>query len=202
MQPLSQTPQPGSNDETINKPLQPPPQQLTSNPPLQVSEGTIMQTRPSNPTPQQLPEGTIFQPRAGNGERQPPDKTLFQPRPDTNPGGQQVVDKTIMQQPHAENNQHPGNAPPSIPEKTIFQERPASNQGQQQTPEQTIFQPKKDRATPQKASLNTLQIAGITLAIALTLGTIFYLIFSRISNNNDRRTPTSRVIILKANLSS
>ncbi len=209
LQPLLQTPQPGSNDETINKPLQPP----ASNPPRQASEGTIMQTRPSNATPQQPPEGTIMQtrpsnatpqqppegtisqPSAGSGDRQPPpDKTLFQPRPDTNPGGQQVVDKTIMQQqPRAANSQHPGNIPQYTPEKTIFQERPASNQRQQQVPEQTIFQPKKDRATPQKASLNTLQIAGITLAFALSLGIIFYFIFSRISNNNDRRTPTSQL---------
>lgn len=199
---LSQTPQPGSNEETIDKPLQPPPEQPASNPPQQQApEGTVMQKRPSN-TPQQAPEGTISQPRVGSGDRQPPqDKTLFQPRPGTNPGGQQVVDNTIMQsQPRAANSQNPRNTPQNIPEEnTIFQQPPASNQRQQQIPEQKIFQPTKDQATPQKKSLNTLLIAGITLAFALTLGIIFYFIFSRISNN-DRRTPTS--IILKVNLSS
>ena len=200
LQPLSQPPQPGSNDETIHKPLQPPPQQPVSNPPRQqVSEGTIMQNRPSN-TPPQVPEGTIFQPRVGSGEP-PPDKTLFQPRPSINHGGQQVVDNTIMQQqPRAANTQHPRNTPQNTPENTIFQQRPASNQRQQQIPEQTIFQPRRDQATPQK-NLNTLLIAGITLAIALTLGIIFYFIFSRTSNN-ERRMPTShgalfnRVVLL------
>ncbi|KAB8333814.1 protein kinase [Scytonema tolypothrichoides VB-61278] len=170
-----------------------------SNTPHQAPEGTIAQVRPSN-TPQPTPEGTIFQPRASSGDRQPPDKTLFQPRPDTNPSGQQVVDNTIMQQqPRATNSQHSTNIPHNTPESTIYQQRPVSNQGQQQIPEQTIFQPKKDQATPQKKSLNTLLIAGIALAIAITLGIIFYLAFSRISNN-DKKTPTS--IILKVNLSS
>ncbi|MEH2008610.1 serine/threonine protein kinase [Nostoc sp.] len=192
LRPLSQTPQPGSNDETIIKPLQPPSQQPASNlPRQQPSEGTIMQKRPSN-TPQQTPEDIIFQPGAGSGDRQPPDKTLFQPRPTSNPGGQKVVDNTIMQQqPRAANSQHPGNPPLNRPENTIFQQRPASNQRQQQIPEQTIFQPRKDIPTPQKKSFNTLRMGGIILAIALVLGIIFYFIFSRVSNNNDRKVPTS-----------
>ncbi|MEH1831971.1 MAG: protein kinase [Nostoc sp.] len=182
LRPLSQTPQPGYNDETINKPLQPPQQPV------------------SNPPQQQVSEGTIFQPKAANGNRQPPDKTLFQPRPAINPGGQQVVDKTIMQQqPRAANNQHPGNTSQNKRENTILQQRPASNQRQEQIPEQTIFQPRKDQATPQKKSLNTLLIAGITLALALTLGIIYYLVSNRISNNY-RKMPTS--IILKVNVSS
>ncbi len=180
LQPLLQTPQPGSNDETIHKPLQPPQQQ--------VPEGTIMQTRPSD-IPQQTSEGTIFQPRVGSGDKlPPPDKTLFQARPGTNPGGQQVVDNTIMQQqPRAGNSPHPGNTP----ENTIFQQPPASNQRQQPTLEQTMFQARKNQATPQKKPLNTLLMAGITLAIALTLGIIFYLISSTISNKNEPRVPTS-----------
>ncbi|MDF5734745.1 MULTISPECIES: serine/threonine protein kinase [unclassified Nostoc] len=192
LRPLSQTPQPGSNDETIIKPLQPPSPQPASNlPRQQPSEGTIMQKRPSN-TPQQTPEDIIFQPGAGSGDRQPPDKTLFQPRPTSNPGGQQVVDNTIMQQqPRAANSQHPVNSPLNRPENTIFQQRPASNQRQQQIPEQTIFQPRKDIPTPQKKSFNTLRMGGIILAIALVLGIIFYFIFSRVSNNNDRKVPTS-----------
>lgn len=196
LRPLSQTPQPGSNDETINKPLQPPSQQPASNlPRQQAPEGTIMQKRSSN-TPQQTPEAIILQPGASSGDKQPPDKTLFQPRPTSNPGGQEVVDNTIMQQqPRAANSQHPGNPPLNRPDNTIFQQRPASNQRQQQIAEQTIFQPKKDIATPQKKSLNTLVIAGIILAIALALGIVFYLIFSRISNNNDRRVPTSHYYI-------
>ncbi|MEH2387896.1 MAG: protein kinase [Nostoc sp.] len=196
LQPLSQTPQPGSNDETINKPLQPRSQQPASNlPRQQAPEGTIMQKRPSN-TPQQTPEGIILQPGAGSGDKQPPDKTLFQPRPTSNPGGQEVVDNTIMQQqPGGANSQHPGNPPLNRPDNTIFQQRSASNQRQQQILEQTIFQPRKDIATPQKKSLNTLVIAGIILAIALALGIVFYLLFMRISNNNDRRMPTSHYYI-------
>ncbi|MEH2250335.1 serine/threonine protein kinase [Nostoc sp.] len=213
LRPLSQTPQPGSNDETINKPLQPPSQQPASNlPSQQASEGTIMQKRPSNTT-QKAPEGTIMQkrpsnttqkasegdilqPSTGNGDRQPPDKTLFQPRPISNPGRQEIVDNTIMQQqPRAANSQHPGNPPLNRPENTIFQQRPASNQRQQQIPEQTIFQPRKDIATPQKKPLNTLLIVSMILAIALTLGIIFYFIVSRISNNNDKRVPTSHYYI-------
>ncbi|MEH2000895.1 MAG: protein kinase [Nostoc sp.] len=197
LRPLSQTPQPGSNDETINKPLQPPSEEPASNlPRQQAPEGTIMQKRPSN-TPQQTPEGIILQPgAASSGDKQPPDKTLFQPRPTSNPGGQEVVDNTIMQQqPRGANSQHPGNPPLNRPDNTIFQQRPASNQRQQQIAEQTIFQPKKDIATPQKKSLNTLVIAGIILAIALGLGIVFYLVFSRISNNNDRKVPTSHYYI-------
>jgi eukaryotic-like serine/threonine-protein kinase len=180
LQPLLQTPQPGSNEETIHKPLQPPPQQ-------QVPEGTIMQTRPAD-VPQQTSEGTIFQPRGGSGDKlPPPDKTLFQPRPGTNPGGQQVVDNTIMQQPpRAGNSPHPG-----TPENTIFQQPPASNQRQQPTLEQTMFQARKNQATPQKKPLSTLQMAGITLAIAITLGIIFYFISSTIRNKNEPRVPTS-----------
>ncbi|MEH1930294.1 serine/threonine protein kinase [Nostoc sp.] len=196
LRPLSQTPQPGSNDETINKPLQPPAQQPASNlPRQQAPEGTIMQKRPSN-TPQQTPEGIILQPGAGSGDKEPPDKTLFQPRLTSNPGGQEVLDNTIMQQqPGGANSQHPGNPPLNRPDNTIFQQRSASNQRQQQILEQTIFQPRKDIATPQKKSLNTLVIAGIILAIALALGIVFYLLFMRISNNNDRRMPTSHYYI-------
>jgi serine/threonine-protein kinase len=185
LQSLSQ-PQPGCNDETIDKPLQPP---------QQVSEGTIMQTRPSN-TGQELSEGTIFQPRASSGDKQPPlDKTLFQPRPDTNLSGQQGVDQTIMQPPRADNSQNPGNIPSNTRENTVFQQRPASNQRQQQVPEKTIFQVKKGQATPGKKSLNDLLIICMILAIALAVGIIFYLIVSRISNSNDRRSPTSHYYI-------
>ncbi|MHC5725234.1 MAG: serine/threonine protein kinase [Nostoc sp.] len=195
LRPLSQTAQPGSNDETINKPLQPPAQQPASNlPRQQAPEGTIMQKRPSN-TPQQTPEGIILQPGAGSGDKQPPDKTIFQPRPTSNRGGQEVVDNTIMQQqPGGANSQHPGNPPLNRPDNTIFQQKPASNQRQQQILEETIFQPRKDIATPEKKSLNTLVIAGMILAIALALGIVFYLMFIRISNN-DRRVPTSHYYI-------
>ena len=183
----------GSNDVTINEPLQPPQQPTSNLRQQQVVDGTIMQKRPSN-TPQQMPEGTIFQAVAGSGE-QAPDKTLFQPRPGTN-HGEQVVDDTIMQQPRVANSQYPGNTPQNRPENTIFQQRPASDQRQEQIPEETIFQPKKNRATPQKKSLNSLLVVGITLVFSLMIGIVFYLIFSKTSNNNDeRRTPKSHYYI-------
>ncbi|GJD23620.1 serine/threonine protein kinase [Rivularia sp. IAM M-261] len=198
LQPPQNKPQQGSNNETINKPLQPPPTQLFQPPQSSASnsnaikapEGTIVQ-RPPNPSPmapQIPPEGTIVQPRVSNSENKPtpPDKTLFQPRPATNSGNQNTIEDTIMQQHRAGNHQTPN----QTPDNTIYQPKPASNQAPQQAPDGTIYQPRKDKSTSRNSG-NTLKIVGITLAVALILGIISYLIASQLGRNDNRRAPTS-----------
>ncbi|MEH2038609.1 serine/threonine protein kinase, partial [Nostoc sp.] len=101
-----------SNDDTILRP------------PSAFNQGSNHETvpRPFNPVEQNQqspvnnpnaskPDVTLYQPRPASnqgGQQVPPDKTLFQPRPASNQGGQQVP-----------------------PDKTLFQPRPASNQGGQ-----------------------------------------------------------------------
>ena len=68
------------------------------------------------------------------------DKILYQPRPASNQGGQQVPpDKTLFQ-PRPASNQ---SRPPVQPDVTLYQPRPASNQGRPQArTDDTIYQPR------------------------------------------------------------
>ncbi len=169
----------GSNDETVYKPQrsrldrpnkvdtkssqQPP---VSNQPQGQIPEGTIFQRRASNPQ-QQTPEKTIYQPRTPTGAESPkPEKTIYQSRPGSNPSQQQPVDDTIMQSPHATNS--------GIPEKTIFQPRPDS-------PSIT------NNVEPQKKNLLVLRILGITLALLL-LSVISYFIVSQYNNKKVPQT--------------
>ncbi|BAZ16717.1 serine/threonine protein kinase [Calothrix sp. NIES-4071] len=193
LQPPQNKPQQGSNQETINKPLQPPqnqPQQgsnqETINKPLQPPQNPLFsqlfQQSPASPNPV-APEGTVVQPRVPSSENKPtpPDKTLFQPRPGTNSGNQDI-DNTIMQQPpRATNNQ--------IPDNTILQPKPTSNNAPQQAPDGTILQPRKDK--PKSDNSNTLKMFGIAFAIALILGVIFFIVANKKPQNNENRTPVS-----------
>jgi serine/threonine-protein kinase len=203
-------PQQGSNDETINKPLQPSPTQsvaqffqppsVSNSPGQQAPDGTIMQQpstpgqqapdgtimqRPSTPgqqAPQLQLEGTILQPRVPDSEQKStPDKTLFQPRPGTNSGNQETIDKTIMQQHRPGNNQ--------TSENTIYQPKPSANQTPQQAPDGTIYQPRKEKPASNNLGKN-LKFIALTLALALIVGFISFWLASRLSQNN-RQAPTS-----------
>ncbi|MEH2357628.1 serine/threonine protein kinase [Nostoc sp.] len=133
-----------SNDDTILRP------------PSAFNQGSNHETvpRPFNPVEQNQqspvnnpnaskPDVTLYQPRPGSnqgGQQVPPDKTLFQPRPGANQGGQQVPpDKTLFQ-PRPGANQ--GGQQVS-PDKTLFQPRPASNQSRPPVPpDVTLYQPR------------------------------------------------------------
>ncbi|OYD90674.1 serine/threonine protein kinase [Nostoc sp. 'Peltigera membranacea cyanobiont' 210A] len=123
----------GSNHETVPRQSN---DDTVIRPPSAFNQGSNHETvpRPFNPVEQNpqspvnnpnasKPDVTLYQPRPGSnqgGQQVPPDKTLFQPRPGSNQGGQQVP-----------------------PDKTLFQPRPGSNQGGQQvSPDKTLFQPR------------------------------------------------------------
>ncbi|MHC5742752.1 MAG: serine/threonine protein kinase [Nostoc sp.] len=149
-----------SNDDTILRPPSP------------SNQGSNHETvpRPFNPVEQNQqnpvnnpnaskPDVTLYQPRPGSnqgGQQVPPDKTLFQPRPGSNQGGQQVPpDKTLFQ-PRPASNQ--GGQQVS-PDKTLFQPRPASNQGGQQVPpDVTLYQPRRasNQSRPQARTDDTI----------------------------------------------
>ncbi|MFN6482020.1 MULTISPECIES: protein kinase domain-containing protein [unclassified Nostoc] len=150
----------GSNHETVPRQFNPIEQNQSEEtvPPLAAgyNQGSNHETvpRPFNPIEQnqqspvnnpnvKKPDVTLYQPRPGSnqgGQQVPPDKTLFQPRPGSNQGGQQVPpDKTLFQ-PRPGSNQGRPQVPP---DKTLFQPRPGSNQGGQQVPpDKTLFQPR------------------------------------------------------------
>ncbi|MBW4599426.1 MAG: protein kinase [Calothrix sp. FI2-JRJ7] len=130
LQPPQNIFQQGSNEETINKPLHPSQQNSklfddeTVDKPLQVPQTQIFQP----PQPQSVPEPGIKTPEA----------TIMQTRPATNSGSKQPVniDNTIMQQ-------SPGAANDPTPENTIFQPKPENTIFQPKS-ENTIFQPKSE----------------------------------------------------------
>ncbi|MEA5606193.1 serine/threonine protein kinase [Nostoc sp. UHCC 0252] len=147
----------GSNYETVPRPFNPiqqdqseetvPPSQPGYNQgsnneavPKQFSPSEQSQHPVNNPNTSK-PDVTLYQPRPASnpgGQQVPPDKTLFQPRPASNQGGQQLPpDKTLFQ-PRPASNQG-GQVPP---DKTLFQPRSGSNQGGQVPPDKTLFQPR------------------------------------------------------------
>ncbi|MDZ8095313.1 MAG: protein kinase [Nostoc sp. DedQUE05] len=150
----------GSNHETVPRPFDPIKQNQSDPivPPIQAghNQGSNHETvpRPFNPVEQNQqnpvnnpntskPDVTLYQPRPGSnrgGQQVPADKTLFQPRPGSNQGGQQVpADKTLFQ-PRPGSNQ---NRPPVPPDKTLFQPRPGSNQSRPPVqPDVTLYQPR------------------------------------------------------------
>ncbi|MEH2241076.1 protein kinase domain-containing protein [Nostoc sp.] len=166
----------GSNNETVPRQFNPIEQnQSESNvPPLQAgyNQGSNNETVPRqfNPVEQSQqspvnnpnaskPDATLYQPRPASnqgGQQVPPDKTLFQPRPASNQGGQQVPpDKTLFQ-PRPGSNQGGQQVPP---DKTLFQPRPGSNQGRpQMPPDVTLYQPRpaSNQGRPQVPTDDTI----------------------------------------------
>ncbi|MEH2282167.1 MAG: protein kinase [Nostoc sp.] len=149
-----------SNDDTILRP------------PSAYNQGSNHETvpRPFNPVEQNQhnpvnnpnaskPDVTLYQPRPGSnqgGQQVPPDKTLYQPRPGSNQGGQQVPpDKTLFQ-PRPGSNQGGQQVPP---DKTLYQPRPASNQGRPAVPpDVTLYQPRpaSNQSRPQARTDDTI----------------------------------------------
>ncbi|MEH2026807.1 protein kinase domain-containing protein [Nostoc sp.] len=150
----------GSNHETVPRPFNPIKQNQSeqSVPPIQAghNQGSNHETvpRPFNPVEQNQhnpvnnpnaskPDVTLYQPRPGSnqgGQQVPPDKTFYQPRPGSNQGGQQVPPDKTLYQPRPGSNQGGQQVPP---DKTLYQPRPGSNQGGQQVPpDKTLYQPR------------------------------------------------------------
>jgi eukaryotic-like serine/threonine-protein kinase len=150
----------GSNHETVPRqfnPIEqnqseetvPPPQprynQGSNNEtvPRQFNPVEQSQQSPVNNPNASKPDVTLYQPRPESnpgGQQLPPEKTLFQPRPASNQGGQQVPPDKTLYQPRPASNQGGQQVPP---DKTLFQPRPSSNQGGQQVPpDKTLFQPR------------------------------------------------------------
>ncbi|RCJ31483.1 serine/threonine protein kinase [Nostoc punctiforme NIES-2108] len=159
----------GSNHETVPRQSN---DDTVIRPPSGFNQGSNHETvpRPFNPIDQNQqspvnnpnaskPDVTLYQPRPGSnqgGQQVPPDKTLFQPRPGSNQGGQQVPpDKTLFQPRPAANQ----NRLPVSPDKTLFQPRPGSNQGGQQVPpDVTLYQPRRasNQSRPQARTDDTI----------------------------------------------
>ncbi|MEH1806149.1 protein kinase domain-containing protein [Nostoc sp.] len=159
----------GSNHETVPRQSN---DDTVIRPPSGFNQGSNHETvpRPFNPIDRNQqspvnnpnaskPDVTLYQPRPGSnqgGQQVPPDKTLFQPRPGSNQGGQQVPpDKTLFQPRPAANQ----NRPPVSPDKTLFQPRPGSNQGGQQVPpDVTLYQPRRasNQSRPQARTDDTI----------------------------------------------
>ncbi|MEH1888187.1 MAG: protein kinase [Nostoc sp.] len=134
------------------------------------------QQSPANNPNASKPDVTLYQPRpASNQGRQqvPPDKTLYQPRPASNQGGQQVPPDKTLYQPRPASNQ----GRPQVPlDVTLYQPRPASNQGRPQVrTDDTIYQPKLNEQLATRITSNFLRILGVVLAIGLTLGLVTYI---------------------------
>ena len=165
-----------SNNETVPRQFNPIEQNQpeSSVPPLQAghNQGSNNETIPRqfNPVEQNQqspvnnpnaskPDVTLYQPRPASnqgGQQVPPDKTLFQQRPASNQGGQQVPpDKTLFQ-PRPASNQGGQQVPP---DKTLYQPRPASNQGRpQMPPDVTLYQPRSasNQGRPQVRTDDTI----------------------------------------------
>ncbi|MEH2298998.1 MAG: protein kinase [Nostoc sp.] len=165
-----------SNNETVPRQFNPIEQNQpeSSVPPLQTghNQGSNNETIPRqfNPVEQNQqspvnnpnaskPDVTLYQPRPASnqgGQQVPPDKTLFQPRPASNQGRPQVPpDKTLFQ-PRPASNQGGQQVPP---DKTLFQPRPASNQGRPQVPpDVTLYQPRpaSNQGRPQVRTDDTI----------------------------------------------
>ncbi|MEH2340051.1 protein kinase domain-containing protein [Nostoc sp.] len=165
-----------SNNETVPRQFNPIEQNQpeSSVPPLQTghNQGSNNETIPRQFNPveqnQQSPvnnpnaskqDVTLYQPRPASnqgGQQVPPDKTLYQPRPASNQGKPQVPpDKTLFQ-PRPASNQGGQQVPP---DKTLFQPRPASNQGRPQVPpDVTLYQPRpaSNQGRPQVRTDDTI----------------------------------------------
>ncbi|MEH2183132.1 protein kinase domain-containing protein [Nostoc sp.] len=166
----------GSNHETVPRPFNPIKQNQSEQtvPPIQAgqNQGSNHETvpRPFNPVEQNQqspvnnpnaskPDVTLYQPRPGSnqgGQQVPPDKTLFQPRPGSNQSGQQIPpDKTLFQ-PRPGSNQSGQQVPP---DKTLYQPRPASNQSRPPVqPDVTLYQPRpaSNQSRPQTRTDDTI----------------------------------------------
>ncbi|MEH2161796.1 MAG: protein kinase [Nostoc sp.] len=159
----------GSNNETVPRQSN---DDTVLRPPSGYNQGSNNETVPRqfNPVEQNQhspvknpnaskPDVTLFQPRPGSnqgGQQLPPDKTLFQPRPGSNQGGQQLPpDKTLFQ-PRPASNQGGQQLPP---DKTLFQPRPGSNQSRPQVPpDVTLYQPRpaSNQGRPQAPTDDTI----------------------------------------------
>ncbi|MEH2276541.1 MAG: protein kinase [Nostoc sp.] len=149
-----------SNNETVPRQFNPIEQNQpeSSVPPLQAgyNQGSNNETIPRqfNPVEQNQqspvnnpnaskPDVTLYQPRPASnqgGQQVPPDKTLYQPRPASNQGRPQVPPDKTLYQPRPASNQGGQQVPP---DKTLYQPRPASNQGRPQVPpDVTLYQPR------------------------------------------------------------
>ncbi|MFH7030507.1 MAG: protein kinase [Heteroscytonema crispum UTEX LB 1556] len=177
-----QKPQLGSNNETVPKSQpafeQQKPQLGSNNetvPKSQIAEGTIVQHQPSHPQ-EQAPDHTIFQIRTPTGTEPPTlDKTIYQPLPSSNPSQQQPVDHTIVQPWDKQNSR-------GTPENTIYQPRSSSFVNGQQKPENTIYQLRRN-------NFNILLIVGITLATVLLFGIVYYLASGQYQENDRINSP-------------
>ena len=176
----------GSNHETVPRQSN---DDTVIRPPSAFNQGSNHETvpRPFNPVEQNQqspvnnpnaskPDMTLYQPRPGSnqgGQQVPPDKTLFQPRPGANQGGQQVSpDKTLFQ-PRPVSNQ---SRPPVPPDVTLYQPRPASNQRRPQArTDDTIYQPRLSEQLTTRITPNFLRIVGVVLAIGVTLAVVTYI---------------------------
>ncbi|MGB3653963.1 MAG: hypothetical protein WBA41_22510, partial [Rivularia sp. (in: cyanobacteria)] len=151
----------GSNDETVYKPQQPPLENQPNKPDTKSSPQP-----PVSNLQEQTPEGTIFQRPPSNPQQQTPEGTIYQSRSGSNPDRQQPVEGKIVQSPQATNS--------GTPEQTIYQSRPDSP-------------PIINNVEPQKNNLNVLRILGISLAL-LILGVLYYFIVSQYNNKKVPQT--------------
>ncbi|MEH2258521.1 serine/threonine protein kinase [Nostoc sp.] len=202
----------GSNHETVPRPFNPIKQNQSEQtvPPIQAgqNQGSNHETvpRPFNPVEQNQrspvnnqnaskPDVTLYQPRPGSnqgGQQVPPDKTLFQPRPASNQSRPPVPpDKTLFQ-PRPASNQ---SKPPVQPDVTLYQPRPASNQSRPQArTDDTIYQPRLSEQLTTRINPNFLRILGVVLAIGLTLAVVTYIYTqsqSRKQPNTQQNLPNS-----------
>jgi eukaryotic-like serine/threonine-protein kinase len=182
----------GSNHETVPRPFNPIEESQSEEtvPPLQAeyNQGSNNETVPRvfNPVEQNQqspannpdtnkPDVTLYQPRPASnpaGQQVPPDKTLFQPRPASHQGGQQVPPDVTLYQPRPASHQSRPQAPPDV---TLYQPRPASHQGGRQAPmDDTIYQPRLSEQVATRITPNFLRILGVVLAIGLTLALVTY----------------------------
>ncbi|MEH1936928.1 MAG: protein kinase [Nostoc sp.] len=150
----------GSNHETIPRQFNPIEQnQSQETVPRQFNPVEPNQQSPVNNPNASKPDVTLYQPRPASnqgGQQVPPDKTLYQQRPASNQSGQQVPpDKTLFQQRPASNQ----GSPQVPPDKTLYQPRPASNQGSPQVPpDKTLYQPRpaSNQGRPQVRTDDTI----------------------------------------------
>ncbi|MBN3895877.1 MAG: protein kinase [Nostoc sp. NOS(2021)] len=150
----------GSNHETVPRQFNPIEQnQSQETVPRQFNPVEPNQQSPVNNPNASKPDVTLYQPRPASnqgGQQVPPDKTLYQQRPASNQSGQQVPpDKTLFQ-PRPASNQ---GSPQVPPDKTLYQPRPASSQGSPQVPpDKTLYQPRpaSNQGRPQVPTDDTI----------------------------------------------
>ena len=179
-----------SNDDTIIRPPSAHNQDSNNETvPRQFNPVEQNQQSPVNNPNASKPDVTLYQPRPASnqgGQQVPPDKTLFQQRPASNQGRPQVPpDKTLFQ-PRPASNQGRPQVPPDV---TLFQPRPASNQGRPQVrTDDTIYQPKLNEQLATRITPNFLRILGVVLAIGLTLGLVTYIY----TQSQSRKQPSNQ----------